>query len=90
MSSSAYVNSIVFNGNKPFTDGTNTYKSYSSSTSIIYKITETEPGTLTYQSVSVKSYPSQGTGINTARAFSLGLNAKKGDARARKYISTIF
>ena len=90
MSSSSYISSLVFSSKGKFTDGTNIYLAYSTSTTTLYKITETEPGTLAYESISLKSYPYQPAGLTTSRAFSLGMNAKKGDAKARLYSSTIF
>lgn len=89
MSASSYISTLLFNNNGIFTDGTNIYVSRSGNTNL-YKIIEAETDNLSYQSISIKSYPSQAASLSVDRVFSLGMNAKKGDAKARLYSTTIF
>lgn len=86
--SGSLLHELVFDKTGVFTDGTNTYVTKYQDR--LYKITETAPDNLTYQLISVKSRPKQPAGLSAIHAFSLGMNAKKGDAKARPYSSTIF
>lgn len=81
---------LFYKVNSKFTDGTNTYLSnHDGSNYDFYKIIEIEQGNLTYEKINVKSIP-RSKGPFSRLAFSLGMNAKKGDAKARPYSSTIF
>lgn len=90
METSSYISTLLFDHKEKFTDGVNAYASSGYHNDRLYKIIETEPGSLTYQAISVKSCPKQANGLFAHRVFSLGMNAKKCDAKARPYSSTIF
>lgn len=81
---------LFYKINDKFTDGTNTYLSYHDGSNYdFYKIIEIGQGNLTYEKLNVKSIP-RSNGPFSRLVFSLGMNAKKGDAKARPYSSTIF
>ena len=78
----------MFDNTGVFTDGTNTYVTRYDD--YLYKIIATAPDNLTYEIINVKSRPELKPSFYAKHAFSLGMNAKKGDAKARPYSLTIF
>lgn len=93
----SWITTLLWYGDGSFTDGTNTYITYSGNVEHhLFKIIETEPGVLDYQVVDAKSVPKDQmsypalSNIYGRNMFSLGLNAQKSDVRARLYSTTEF
>lgn len=88
ISPSYLLRQLMFDNTGVFTDGTNTYVTRYDD--YLYKIIGTAPDNLTYEIINVKSRPELKPSLYAQDAFSLGMNTKKGDAKARPYSSTIF